>query len=225
MPATLLIIILIVVVALILALLLALYVVPVSISMVADCNRECARATATVAWGIVGARVRATDEAQTIEVLLIGRPIVIRDLKEMAGTEPAKKREEEKEERAPLPVGEYLDAFRDLRPHIQEILAAVYRSLFLETLRGDVVLGLDSPASTGVIYGYCTAIRYILWPVEAIDFVVTPDFNHKIFEGMFTLRLQVRRSLLITIPVVKALLKRPVRQRLRQVSGRGVPGV
>ncbi|HNQ34322.1 MAG TPA: DUF2953 domain-containing protein, partial [Methanoculleus sp.] len=59
---------------------------------------------------------------------------------------------------------------------------------------------------------------------EAIDLVLTPDFDHEVFEGTFTLRVQIRHPLLIIIPVVQALLQKPVRQRLRQVSGRGAPG-
>lgn len=54
MAATLLFFILLAVAVILLSLLLALYLVPVTISMVADCRRESARVMATVAWGIVG---------------------------------------------------------------------------------------------------------------------------------------------------------------------------
>jgi hypothetical protein len=145
-----------------------------------------------------------------------------RDLREMARAPP----EEEKAEarRPALPVTEYIGAARDLWPHVRRILAAFFRSLYLETLRGEVTLGLESPADTGVIYGYCTAVRYALWPAEAIEFVMTPVFDREVFEGTFTLRAQIRRPLLIAIPVVRALLQKRVRQRLRQVSGRGAWG-
>ncbi len=227
MAATLLFSILIVVAVILLLVLLALYLVPVTVSTVADCRRESARATAAVAWGIAGARVRVADGVQVLEVLLAGRPVMTRDLREMAAAEPEKekKKKEEEEERKPaLSVREYLDAAGDLWPHLQRILAAFVRSLCLETLRGDFTLGLESPADTGIVYGYCTAVRYALWPAEAIDFVMTPVFDRKVFEGTFTLRMQIRRPLLILIPVVRALLQKQVRQRLRQVSGRGAPG-
>ncbi|MCE5338822.1 MAG: DUF2953 domain-containing protein [Methanomicrobiaceae archaeon] len=221
MAATLLFSILLAVAVTILSILLALYLIPVTLSTVADCRRESLRATATVAWGIVGARVRADDGVQVLEVLLAGRPVMTRDLREVARAPPEKKAEA----RGPaLPVREYIDAAGDLWPHLRRILAAVYRSLYLETLRGNVTLGLESPADTGVIYGYCTAARYALWPAEAIDFVMTPVFDHEVFEGTFTLRMQIRWPLLIIIPAVRALLQKPVRQRLRQVSGRGAPG-
>ena len=224
MAATLLFSILLVVAVIILALLLALYVVPVTVSTVADCRRESARATATVAWGIAAARVRVTEEVQVLDILLAGRPVMTRDLREMAVAEPKKEEKRVEERGPPLPVSEYLEAAGDLWPHLRRILETVYRSLHLETLRGDITLGLDSPADTGVIYGYCTAVRYALWPVEAIDFVMTPVFNERIFWGTFTLKMQIRRPLLILAQVARAFLQKPVRQRLRQVSGRGAPG-
>ena len=222
MAATLLVIILLIIAAIILALLLALYLVPVTVETVAGCTRESAAATAVVAWGILGARVRVTDGMGVLEVLIAGRPVMTRDLAEIAAAPPP---EEKKEERKPpLPVKEYLSAAVDLWPHLRKVVAATLRSLYLETLRGDITLGLENPADTGMIYGYCTALRYALWPAEAVDFVMTPVFDHEVFEGTFTLRMQVRRPLLIIIPVASALLQKPVRQRLRQVSGRGAPG-
>ncbi|GLI47528.1 DUF2953 domain-containing protein [Methanoculleus bourgensis] len=222
MAATLLVIILLIIAAIILALLLALYLVPVIIETVAGCTRESAAATVVVAWGILGARVRVADGVGVLEVLIVGRPVMTRDLAEIAAAQPP---EEKKEERKPpLPMREYLSAAVDLWPHLRKIIAATLRSLYLETLRGDVTLGLENPADTGVVYGYCTALRYALWPAEAVDFVMTPVFDHEVFEGSFTLRMQVRRPLLIIIPVASALLQKPVRQRLRQVSGRGAPG-
>lgn len=223
MAATLLLSILLVIAVILLSVLLALYLIPVTVSTIAECTRERARATATVAWGIVGGRVRITESAQVLEVLLAGRPVVTRDLAKIAGVSPEKK--EKAEERKPaLPAREYLNAAVDLWPHLRKILESVYRSLYLETLRGDVTLGLESPADTGAIYGYCTAARYALRPAEAVDFVMTPVFDHEVFEGTFTLRMQIRRPLLIIIAVLGALLQKPVRQRLRQVSGRGAPG-
>ncbi|MCK9298243.1 DUF2953 domain-containing protein [Methanoculleus sp. YWC-01] len=225
MAATLLFFVILVVAVILLALLLALYLVPVTVETVADCRQEGARATATVAWGIAAARVRVADGVQVLDILLAGRRVMTRDLREMAAPEPEEEKKKKVEEPKPaLPLREYLDAAGDLWPHLQRILAAFVRSLCLETLRGDVTLGLESPADTGVVYGYCTAVRYALWPAEAIDFVMTPVFDREVFEGTFTLKMQIRRPLLILIPVVRALLQKQVRQRLRQVPGRGAPG-
>ncbi|WP_243669949.1 hypothetical protein [Methanoculleus chikugoensis] len=141
MAATILFSILLVAAVLILALLLALYLVPVTVSTIAGCSRESARATATVAWGgiVGGARVRVADEVQVLEILLAGRRIMARDLGgEMAAGKPEEKEEKIEEKRPARPVREYLDAAGDLWPHIRTILKTVYRSLYLESLRGGI---------------------------------------------------------------------------------------
>lgn len=223
MVATLLFSILLVIAAILLLILLALYLVPVTVETNAGCTEESARATATLAWGIVGARVRAADGVRVLEVLLVDRPVLTRDLAERAPA-PPKEGKKPEERKPPLPVREYLSAASDLWPHIQKVLAAFIRSLSLETLQGDVTLGLENPADTGVVYGYCTAVRYALWPAEAVDFVMTPVFDHEVFEGTLTLRMQIRHPLLVIIPAARALLQKPVRERLWQVSGRGAQG-
>ena len=225
MAATILFLILLAVVIVLLLLLLALYLVPVTVEAASDCTQESARATATVAWGIVGARVRVGDGRQVIEVLLVGRPVVTRDIEELTKPAPPEEKAEEKEPRPAISAGELLGAARDLLPPAREVLAAFLRSLYLERLRGRITLGLESPADTGIVYGWCTAVRYALWPAEAVDFVMIPIFGREIFEGAFLLRFQIRRPLLIIVPVVRALFHKPVRQRLRQFSGRGAPGV
>lgn len=222
MTATLLFSILLLIATVLLLILLALYRIPVTIETVAGCTQECVRATATLDWGIVGVRVRATDGVRVLEVLLAGHQVMTRDLAERAAA-PLEGGEEARELRPPLPVREYISAAVDLWPHIQTVIVAFIRSLTLETLRGDITLGLENPADTGVIYGYCTAVRYALWPAEAVDFVMTPVFDREVFEGTFSLRMQVCHPLLIIIPSAKALLQKPVRKRLWQASGRGRP--
>ena len=159
-----------------------------------------------------------------LEVLLAGRSVVTRDLEEIAAAKPPEEEKEGEEQETALSIGDYIEAAGDLWPHLKRVFGAVYRSLYLETLQGNVTLGLDSPADTGVVYGYCTAARYALWPVEAVDFVLTPVFNERIFAGTFTPKMLIRRPLLILAAIARALCQIPVRQRLRQVSGRGAPG-
>ncbi|MGB4579102.1 MAG: DUF2953 domain-containing protein, partial [Methanoculleus sp.] len=68
MATTLLAVILLIIVVVILALLLALYLIPVTIEAVVGCSRESASATAIVAWGILGARARITDDVWVLEL-------------------------------------------------------------------------------------------------------------------------------------------------------------
>jgi len=224
MTATPLFLILLAVALLLLLILLALYLAPATIEMVAIFSRERARATATLAWGFAVVGVRVSDGVQVLEVFLAGHRVITRDLRDMiaANPRPGKRGEEQKSARS---LRDHIEIAEDLWPHLRRILGTIYRSIHIETLQGDITLGLESPADTGVVYGYCTAVRYALWPAEEIEFVVTPVFDREVFEGTLTLRMRLYRPLLILIAVARALLKKPVREQLRQESVRGAPGV
>jgi hypothetical protein len=220
MAVSLLFAILLIIAVIILLIVAALYFVPVIVSAVADCAEDALGGSAMITWGIVGVKVLIEEGDQKLQVLLVGYPVLERDLREMMAAAP-KKEEIEEEHKPGIPASEYIGAAKDLWPHFKIVLDAFLRSLTLEKLHGDVTLGLSSPASTGIIYGYCTAVRYTLWPLEPVDIRMTPVFDHEVFSGTLIFRMAIRRPLLIIIPALSALLKKPVRQRLRQMSGRG----
>ncbi len=220
MAADLLLSILLIIAAVILLIILVLHLVPVDATLAAEVSKDTALMTASAVWGIVGARIYVGDGARRMDVLLAGHPVMKRDL----GGVLEKKPEEEEERRPGSGIREYVDAVGDIWPHIGQVLRALLRSLSLQELTGEVTLGLESPAATGILFGYCSALRYSLWAVEPIDFRMTPVFDRRVLEGRLTVRVRIRRLLLIVVPVIAALMKRPVRERLRQISRRGVSG-
>lgn len=224
MTATPLFLILLAVAHLLLLILLALYLAPATIEMVAIFSRERARATATLAWGFAVVGVRVSDGVQVLEVFLAGHRVITRDLRDMIAANP-RSGERGEGQKSARELRDYIEITEDLWPHLRRILETIYRSIHIETLQGDITLGLESPADTGVVYGYCTAVRYALWPAEEVEFVVTPVFDREVFEGTLTLRMRLYRPLLILIAVTGALLKKPVREQLCQKSVRGAPGV
>jgi hypothetical protein len=224
MTATPLFLILLAVAHLLLLILLALYLAPATIEMVAIFSRERAWATATLTWGFAVVGVRVSDGVQVLEVFLAGHRVITRDLRDMIAANP-RSGERGEGQKSARELRDYIEITEDLWPHLRRILETIYRSIHIETLQGDITLGLESPADTGVVYGYCTAVRYALWPAEEVEFVVTPVFDREVFEGTLTLRMRLYRPLLILIAVTGALLKKPVREQLCQKSVRGAPGV
>ncbi|MDN7024795.1 DUF2953 domain-containing protein [Methanoculleus sp. FWC-SCC1] len=221
MAASLLLVILLIVALLILGFIVALYLVPVATTIAIEKTGEVLLLLGTVVWGIFGVRFRVLDEERTVEVLLAGRAVLKRDLAAIAEEE---KPEEVPKERPPLRIGEYVGAGTDLWPYIRRVIDAFLRSLSLKRCIGEVTLGLASPAATGRIYGYMTALRYALWPVERIDLVMHPVFGDEILEGKVDVQVNIERPLTILIPIVAALMHKTVRDRLRVLSGRGAAG-
>ncbi len=220
MVAQILLTILLIVLLLVLGILLALYLVPVVLTLTAEKTRPVTRLVASVSWGIVGVRFRMQDAERKLDIMLAGRAVIRRDL----AAEEEEKPEKIEEERPAVGVREYIRTGRDLWPDIRRVLDAVLRSLRLERCVGEITLGLASPADTGKIYGYATALRYALWPAERIDLILHPAFCEEVLEGKLDLQIAVRHPLMILVPIVSMLLKKPVRERLKIVSGRGALG-
>ncbi len=220
MVAQILLTILLIVLLLVLGILLVLYLVPIVITVTAEMTKSITLLVASVSWGIVGVRFRMQDEERKLDILLAGRAVIRRDL----AAEAEEKPEKIEEKRPPTGVHEYLRIGRDLWPDIRRILDAVLQSIRLERCVGEITLGLASPADTGRLYGYATALRYALWPAERIDLILHPVFCEEVLEGKLDLRVAIRHPLTIIVPIVSMLLKKPVRERLRIVSGRGTAG-
>ncbi|RXE56869.1 hypothetical protein ABH15_01565 [Methanoculleus taiwanensis] len=221
MAASLLLAVLLIGTLLVLGLIAALYFIPIAIAFVAEKTGEIVLLLGTVVWGILGIRLRILGEDQTVEVLLAGRAVLKRDLAAIT--------REEKPEKPPKPrprpgIGEYVSAGSDLWPYIRRVLDTFLRSLSLERCIGEVTLGLASPAATGRIYGYMTALRYALWPMERIDLIMHPVFGDEILEGKADVKVHIKRPLLILLSIIAALMHKTVRDRLKMLSGRGASG-
>lgn len=218
MAASLLLAVLLIGTLLVLGLIAALYFIPIAIAFVAEKTGEIVLLLGTVVWGILGIRLRVLGDDRTVEVLLAGRAVLKRDLAAIT--------REEKPEKPPEPrprpdIGEYVSAGSDLWPHIRHVLDTFLRSLSFEQCIGEITLGLASPAATGRIYGYMTALRYALWPAERIDLIMHPVFGDEILEGCLDVKVHIERPLLILLSIIAALLHKTVRDRLKMLSGRG----
>lgn len=222
MAASLLLAILLIVALLVLGFITALYLIPIETTIALEKTGDILLLLGTVVWGILGVRFRVLDEERTVEVLLAGRAVLKRDLAAIAKEE--EKPEEAPEERPRPGIGEYVSAGTDLWPYIHRVLDAFLRSLSLERCIGEVTLGLASPAATGRIYGYMTALRYALWPVEQVDLIMHPVFGDEILEGKVDVQVNIERPLTILMPIIAALMHGTVRNRLKMLSGRGAAG-
>jgi hypothetical protein len=213
-----LVIIAVIIAVIILILLAALYFLPITIGMYADKTGESFLMTMLASWAIFGVKVYAVGAPRSMDVLVLGFPVMRRDLTQQPEEKEVKpEKEEEKKERPGIST--YLDAATELWPYLMRVISAFLRSLSLKKLYGAITLGLSDPSQTGMLYGYFNAFRYSIWALEPVDFLMTPVFNREIFEGQMEMEIRINRPLLILLPMVSALAKRPVRQKLRQIAG------
>jgi hypothetical protein len=145
-----------------------------------------------------------------LKIRLIKRSIPFEEKKE----KKEKKVKEEKERKFNLEkllktLNQFLEAFKHLIP----LFWAFLRSITLEKFYLDLNLGFYSPVDTAMIYGYFWSFSSILNIIPVVSLSMTPEFQKSKLDGSFELNLKFQ-LLSITVAVLKALTKKPVRQLL-----------
>jgi hypothetical protein len=112
------------------------------------------------------------------------------------------------EEPRPESAGEEKPS-RGWRPSLPEVLrliGAVAGSLSFSRFRGQLLLGLASPAATGRLYGYWTAFRYAIPHDDRISFTLIPAFDRQVLEGEGELVLLLHRPLRLILETLAVLV-------------------
>jgi len=107
---------------------------------------------------------------------------------------------------------------RPLPPGLFRLILIVAGSLSFSRFRGHLLLGLPSPAGTGRLFGYWTALRYTIPEDDRISFVLTPAFDRQVLEGEGELVLLLHhplRLILVTLAVLAGPRIRAVHIPLR----------
>ena len=107
--------------------------------------------------------------------------------------------------------------WRPSLPEVLRLIGAVAGSLSFSRFRGQLLLGLASPAATGRLYGYWTAFRYAVPADDRISFALTPVFDREVLEGEGELVILLRRPLRIILQAFTILV------RARRRAGRSHP--
>jgi hypothetical protein len=135
------------------------------------------------------------------------------------------KRPLRKEEPRPESAGEEKPS-RGWRPSLPELLGlirAVAGSLSFSRFRGQLSLGLASPAATGCLYGYWTAFRYAVPADDRISFDLTPVFDREVLEGEGELELLLHRPLTLILQAIAILVRARRRAGRSHLQAAGSP--
>ncbi|HUU74514.1 MAG TPA: DUF2953 domain-containing protein [Methanoregulaceae archaeon] len=96
------------------------------------------------------------------------------------------------------------------------IRAVSFRSLDL-----DFRLGLSSPAITGQVFGYFSALRAILSPERRVSLAMTPEFGREVLEGRGNLSLRVNYPIRILAAIIRVMIGKNTRRLLRDLRRGG----
>lgn len=145
----------------------------------------------------------------------------IRIIKKEIPSETTEKEETaEKKEEGPKwnldKIVKVFNLFLESLPHLERILIATYRSIYLEHFRFNLRVGLDSPVDTAMIAGVFWSMNSIINTLPKITVTVNPQFMEPVLEGKVELKIKIR-LLWIVAESIRAITKRPIRNLINEV--------
>ena len=145
------------------------------------------------------------DPVQRIEVRWL---FLSRTIGDFAATEGEDRREEKADEK--MDVGRLFELFRTLHRPVTTLARRVVQRIEFEELSCRVTFGLDDPADTGMLSGFCTAAFAPLNRSPAVSIRLYPVFHEQTFacRAICSLKVTVGRMI---IPAVAFLCDRAVR--------------
>lgn len=113
--------------------------------------------------------------------------------------------------------------WRPSLPEIFRLIRAIAGSLSFARFRGQVLLGFASPAATGRLYGYWSALRFAVPEDDRISFTLTPVFDREVLEGEGELELLLHRPLTLILQAFAILMRARRRAGSSRLQAAGSP--
>jgi hypothetical protein len=105
-----------------------------------------------------------------------------------------------------------------LGPDLIRFMRAILRHLSIRKIEGAFTVGLQNPADTGVVFGFFSAIRPLLFPCDRISLSMKPVFDREILECHGMADFRISQPLFIPVLLLRLAMKPHARRLIRSVS-------
>jgi hypothetical protein len=197
------------VVGILILLTISLYFIPVIAQIALKKTPESAYLLFQASWGVIGARTRMEGGESRHEFLIGDHPLYSRTVKDQKTRAPEVK-EELKKIPSHIRRAQYL--LQLIRP-ISHLGGKFLRSMTLQEIRGNLIVGFRNPADTGIFYGWYCAIFPTLM-VLPVSLDVTPVFDRPVLEGEIMAKVRIDRPLILLLAMLQLIFDRDVRNAL-----------
>jgi len=188
---------------------LTLYFIPVIAQIALGKTPESAYLLIQASWGLIGARTRMEGGESRQEFLIGERLLYTRTVKDQKTRAP-EAGEEPKKTPSHIRRAHYLLQLIQPLSHLGE---KFLRSMTLQEIRGNLIVGFRNPADTGILYGWYSAILPALMG-SRVSLEVTPVFDRAVLEGEIMARVRIDRPLLLILAMFRLFIDRDVRNAL-----------
>lgn len=174
---------------------------------------------ALTSFGILTLNVHMAGGSTRADIRMYGHRLCSFSTKEtVRGDTGGKIREREAGSRVPVSVFRHFPGLIRDGMHLFRIVAHEFS---FRGLDADIRLGLPSPSQTGIFFGYFSALKAIVSPIEKLRLTLTPVFSGEVMEGRISLRLRVRYPVRILVAVFCFLSGRNMRRLVLDIVKEG----
>jgi Protein of unknown function (DUF2953) len=106
--------------------------------------------------------------------------------------------------------------FLESLPYFENIFYASLRSVTIERIKMDFILGMDSPVDTAQLAGIFWSILPTVNLIPKVSIHMRPVFMKSTFEGNLDFEIKIR-LFWIAVEALKAITKKPVRSLINEV--------
>jgi Protein of unknown function (DUF2953) len=205
---------LLLIVGLLILIAISLYFIPVIAHIALGKTPESGYLIIQASWGVIGASTRIEGSESRQEFLIGERPLYTRTVKDQK-TRPTEVGESLRNIPSHIRRAHYV--LQLIRP-LSHLLSHLHRSMTLQEIRGNLMVGFRNPADTGIFYGWFSAI-YPFLMVSRVCIDITPVFDRPVLEGEITAKVRIDRPLLLIIVMSRFFLDRDVRKALSGIRG------
>ena len=193
---------------LVVAFILCLTFIPVNINFRLEKGESLTRRVTSIVWGAVGIAYTDWDKASETRYLLFGQTIIRR------------RKEKKPKERPKIEKGQIVKFMRllcEAMPHFINFIKTLVKRTSIRKVQCDAQLGLSDPANTGILFGYFTALKSVLRPIERLRIRLTPVFDKQTLEGGFNIILRINYPIRIIAAAIGLFFKKPVREFMKSM--------
>ncbi len=187
---------------------LCLTFIPININFRLEKDKSLTRLVISIVWGAVEIAYTDWNKASETRYLLFGQTIIRRQ------------KEKKPKERPKNEKGQIVKFMRfpyKAIPHFINFIKTLFKRISIRMVQCDVQLGLSDPANTGILFGYLTALKSMLRPIERLRIHLTPVFNKQTLEGGFNIILRINYPIRIIAAAIGLFFKKSVREFMKSM--------
>lgn len=103
-------------------------------------------------------------------------------------------------------------------PYLTRIWNALLKSISIENLYFNFIIGLNSPVDTAIVSGYLWSLASVANITPNMRLSIKPDFKGERLDGSMKIKLKIR-LFWISTSFIKAFTKKPVRSLFKEIRG------